>query len=115
MAVTAQSSSCELKTEVQMSVLESQRQTWKARGHAKERWLERALAEPVTHPRDAEKRALWIRRALDAVKCAKDEIRYEAALLDAYTAHLSALEMILMAAAESKQGVGVGAAADQRV
>jgi len=95
-----------------MSVLESQRQTWKARGHAKEKWLERALAEPVSNPRDDEQRAMWIKRALEVVKCAQDEIRYEAALLDAYTAHLSALEMILMAASESKHGVG--AAADQR-
>ena len=113
MVVTGQSSSCELKTEVQMSVLESQRQTWKARGHAKEKWLERALTEPAKNPRDDEKRAEWIRRALDAVKCAQDEIRYEAALLDAYTSHLSALEMILMAASESKHGAA--AAAEQRV
>ena len=112
MVVTAQSSSCELQTEVQTSVLESQRQTWKARGHAKEKWLERALAEPVKSPDEGEKRALWIRHALEIVKCAQQEVRYEAALLDAYTAHLSALEMSLMAASESKLGVG---SAEQRV
>ena len=55
---------------------------------------------------------MWIRRALELVKCAQQEVRYEAALLDAYTAHLSALEMSLMAASESKKGVG---AAEQRV
>ena len=114
MPVTDQSSFRELQTEVQTSVLELQRQTWKARGRAKEKWLERALAEPIKNPRDAEKRALWITHALDVVKCAREEIKYQAALLDAYAEHLSALEMSLMAATESKRGVGGGAEAEQR-
>jgi len=106
MPVSAQSSSRELQTEVQASVLELQRQTWKARGHAKEKWLERALAEPIRDPREAEKRAAWISHALDVVRCGQAEVKYQAALLDAYAEHLSALEMSLMAACESKPGVG---------
>jgi hypothetical protein len=106
MPVTAESSPRELQTEVQASVLELQRQTWKARGHAKEKWVERALAEPIRNPREAEKRAAWIRHALDVVRCGREEIKYQAALIDAYAEHLSALEMTLMAACESKHGGG---------
>ena len=102
MPATAQPPVRNLQTHVQKSVLELQRQVWKARGRAKQKWLEQALAEPVENPRDAEERASWIERALELVKSGQDEIKYQAALLDAYAEHLSVLEMSLMAATESK-------------
>jgi hypothetical protein len=114
MPVTAQPSSRKLQTEVQTSLLELQRQVWKARGHAKQKWLERTLAEPIKNPRDADQRTLWIKRALSVVKCGQEEIKYQAALLDAYAEHLSVLEMSLLAASESKHGVGGGADSEQR-
>jgi len=104
MPATAQQPVRDLQTHVQTSVLELQRQVWKARGHAKQKWLEQALAAPVKNPRDAEERAAWIERALELVKSGQDEIKYQAALLDAYAEHLSVLEMSLMAASESKSG-----------
>ena len=104
MPATAQPPVRNLQTHVQKSVLELQRQVWKARGRAKQKWLEQALAEPVENPRDAEERALWIERALELVKSGQDEIKYQAALLDAYAEHLSVLEMSLMAATEAKSG-----------
>ena len=114
MPATAQPPVRNLQTHVQKSVLELQRQVWKARGRAKQKWLEQALAEPVKNPRDADARASWIARALELVKSGQEEIKYQAALLDAYAEHLSALEMSLMAATESKRGVGGGAEAEQR-
>jgi hypothetical protein len=95
-------------------VLELQRQVWKARGHAKQKWLERTLTEPVKNPAEAEKRTLWIKQALDVVKSGQEEIKYQAALLDAYAEHLSVLEMSLMAASESKHGVAANADAEPR-
>jgi hypothetical protein len=91
-----------LKTEVQTSLLELQKKVWKARGHAKQKWLERTLADPVKNASDAKRRASWVERALDVVKCGQEEIKYQAALLDAYAEHLSVLEMNLLAASESK-------------
>jgi hypothetical protein len=114
MPVTAQPSLRPLQTEVQTSLLELQKQLWKARGRAKQKWLERALGEPVTNPRDAETRASWIRRALDVVKCGQEEVKHLAALLDAYAEHLSVLEMSLMAASESKHGAGGSSDAEKR-
>ena len=104
MPATAQPPVRNLQTHVQKSVLELQRQVWKARGRAKQKWLEQALAVPAANPRDAEERASWIERALDLVKSGKEEIKYQAALLDAYAEHLSVLEMSLMAATEAKSG-----------
>jgi hypothetical protein len=88
-----------LQTHVQTSLIDLQRQMWKARGQAKQQWLEKALAQPVKNQRDAETRTSWIERALSVVKNAQEEIKYEAALLDAYAEHLNVLEMSLMAAA----------------
>ncbi len=85
-------------------LLDLQTQVWKARAQAKQKWLERNLAEPASTPREAELRSLWIKQALDAVKRGQDEVKYQAALLDAYAAHLSVLEMNLMAAAERPAG-----------
>jgi hypothetical protein len=102
MPATAQQPVRDLQTHVQTSVLELQRQVWKARGHAKQKWLEQALAAPVKNPRDAEERAAWIERALELVKSGQEEVKYQAARLDAYAEHLSVLEMSLMAATEAK-------------
>ena len=81
-------------------LLDLQRQVWKARAQAKQKWLEQALAEPPRNPGDAERRKIWVKRALSLVKRAQTEITNEAALMDAYTEHLSVLEMSLIGAAE---------------
>jgi hypothetical protein len=86
----------------QKPLLDLQTQVWKARGQAKQKWLERSLAEPVTHSREAKRRTEWIKQALDAVKHGQEEVKYQAALLDAYAEHLSVLEMSLLSATEMK-------------
>ena len=84
-------------------MLELQTQLWKARAQAKQKWLEQSLAQPTNTSEDAAWRVTWIKRALEMVKRAQDEIKYHAALMDAYTEHLSMLEMTLIAAAEQKR------------
>jgi hypothetical protein len=84
----------------QTQLLELETQVWKARAQAKQKWLERSLAEPARNPRDAERRTLWIKQALNAVKRGQDEIKHQAALMDAYAEHLSVLEMSLISATE---------------
>jgi hypothetical protein len=84
----------------QTQLLELETQVWKARANAKQKWLERTLAEPARSARDAERRAMWINQALDAVKRGQDRVKHQAALMDAYAEHLSVLEMSLIAAAE---------------
>ena len=88
------------------SLLQLQTDVWKTRAQAKQKWLERTLAEPAKTPRDAKRQTTWIKRALNAVKQGQDEIKYQTALLDVYAAHLSALEMSLMAAAERRDDDG---------
>src|SRR5262245_25438363 len=80
--------------------LERQAQRWKARAQAKQKWLEQALAEPGKTPRDTARRRTWIEHALDAVRRRQARLKYRAALIDAYTEHLSVLEMTLLSAAE---------------
>jgi len=92
----------------QTSLLELQTQLWKARGQAKQKWLERTLAEPATSSQEAARRSMWIKRALNAVKRGQAEIKYRAALMDAYTEHLSVLEMTLMSAAEQNARTSSG-------
>ena len=86
----------------QAPLLELQTQVWKARARAKQKWLERILAEPPQNPRDVERRKEWIDRALNLVRRGQDEIKYRAALNDAYAEHLSVLEMSLISAAEQR-------------
>jgi hypothetical protein len=81
-------------------LLELETQVWKARAQAKQKWLERTLAEPTRSPKEAERRSTWINQALNVVKRGQDQIKYQSALMDAYAEHLSALEMSLIAAAE---------------
>ena len=89
---------------IQIPFLELQKQLWKARAQAKQKWLEQSLAQPTRTSDDAAWRLTWIKQALNMVKRGQDEIRNHAALMDAYTEHLSVLEMALMAAAEQKRG-----------
>jgi len=84
----------------QRELLDLETQVWKARAQAKQKWLERTLAEPAKNPRDAERRTMWINQALNVVKRGQDQVKYQAALMDAYAEHLSVLEMSLIAAAE---------------
>ena len=87
---------------VDTPLLELQTQLWKARAQAKQKWLEQSLAQPTRTSEDAAWRTTWIKRALNLVKRGQAEIKYHAALMDAYTEHLSVLEMTLIAAAEQK-------------
>jgi len=87
---------------VQAHSFELQTQLWRARAQAKQKWLEQSLAQPPSTPEDTEWRMTWIKRALKIVKRGQAEIQYHAALMDAYTEHLSVLEMTLIAAAEEK-------------
>jgi hypothetical protein len=86
----------------QRDLLELQAQVWKARAHAKQKLLERRLAEPTRNPREAERRTQWIKHALTLVKRWREEIKFRGALLDAYAEHLSVLEMSLIGASEQK-------------
>ena len=88
---------------VETPLLELQTQLWRARAQAKQKWLEQSLAQPTKTSEDAAWRMTWIKRALNMVKRAQAEIKTHAALMDAYTEHLSVLEMTLMAAAEQKR------------
>jgi hypothetical protein len=91
-------------TEVDAPLLKLETQLWKGRAAAKQKWLERALALPVRNPREAERRTMWIKRALETVQRGQDEIKYQTALLDAYAEHLTVLEMRLIQAAEERKG-----------
>src|SRR5262245_16660700 len=84
------------------SLLELQIDVWKSRAQAKQKWLERTLAEAAKTPRDARHQDNGIKQALDTVKRGQDEIKYHSALLAVYAGHLSALELRLMAAAERR-------------
>jgi hypothetical protein len=86
-------------------LLEMQTRLWKARAQAKQKWLERTLAEPIQSPDDKAWRTAWIKRALNTVKRGQTQIKYQAALMDAYAEHLSVLEMTLIAAAEQKPSI----------
>ena len=88
---------------VETPYLELQKQLWKTRAQAKQKWLEQSLAQPTRTPDDAAWRLTWIKQALKMVKRAKVEIKYHAALMDAYTEHLTVLELTLLAAAEQKR------------
>jgi len=93
----------------QTPTIELQTQLWKARAQAKQKWLEWALAEPAKSPKEAARRLTWIKQALDTVKRGRAEITHQAALMDAYAEHLTALEMTLMSAAEEKNAVKTAA------
>ena len=88
---------------VQTPFLELQKQLWKARAQAKQKWLEQSLAQPTRTPDDATWRMTWIKRARKMVKRGQAEIKYHAALMDAYAEHLNVLEMTLIAAEEQKR------------
>ena len=94
---------------VETPFLELQKRMWKARAEAKQKWLERSLAAPTTTSDDLAWRTTWIKQALKMVKRAQVEIKYHAALMDAYTEHLTVLEMTLIAAAEQKRGTEAAA------
>jgi hypothetical protein len=91
---------------IEIPLLEKQAKVWKARAQAKQKWLELALAEPPKNSQDAARRKRWITRALRAVKRGQAEIRYHAALSDAYIEHFSVLEMTLMGAVERDARTG---------
>jgi len=88
---------------VQTPYLELQKQLWKARAQSKQKWLEESLAQPTRTSDDAAWRSTWIKQALNMVKRGQAEIKYHAALMDAYAEHLNVLEMTLIAAAEQQR------------
>jgi len=83
-------------------VLKLESQVWKARAQAKQKWLERTLAESTDNARDGARRVALVKRTLDAVRRRKIDVSYRAALMDAYAEHLSVMEMILLAASEQQ-------------
>jgi hypothetical protein len=91
-------------TEMEAPLLKLESQLWKSRAQAKQKWLQQALAQPVRTARDRERRTIWIKRALEAVKRGQEEVKYQTALMDAYAEHLSVPEMSLIQAAEQKGG-----------
>jgi hypothetical protein len=96
-------------TTTETSLLELQTQVWKARSRAKQKWLERILAEPSRNSGDLERRKQWIGRALALVRRRQDEIKFHAALNDVYAEHLSVLEMTLISASEQRATEGAAA------
>jgi len=89
-----------MRSSTDTQLLEVQTQLWKARAQAKQKWLERSLAESAKTPRHAAMRMTWIKRALRMVKRGQAELKYQTALMDTYAEHLSAIEMALISAAE---------------
>lgn len=81
-------------------VLESRIQRLKERGRGKQQWLERMLSSPTATPSEVVRRQHWIHDALHRIKQAKARALYRASVLDAYTEHLSVLELTLMGAAD---------------
>jgi hypothetical protein len=98
-----------MTSQVQTPFLEHQKQLWKARAQAKQKWLEQSLAQSTRTSDDAVWRMTWIKQALDMVERAQAEIKHHAALMDAYTEHLTVLEMTLIAAAEQKRSTEAAA------
>jgi hypothetical protein len=92
-----------MSSPVQTPFLELQKQLWKTRAQAKQKWLEQSLAQPTRTSDDAAWRLTWIKQALTMVKRGQAEIKHHAALMDAYTEHLNVLEMTLIAATEQQR------------
>ena len=95
----------------QTDLLQLQTDVWKTRAQAKQKQLERTLAEAARSPRDARRQTMWIKQALHVVKRGQEELKYQTALLDIYAEHLNALEMSLLAANE-RRAAGNGSAKD---
>lgn len=81
---------------------ESRIEALKARARAKQQWLEQTLSSSVAASEKSQRRQHWVADALHRIKRAKADAMYRASVLDAYTEHLSVLEMTLMRAAEEK-------------
>ena len=94
---------------IQTPFLELQKQLWKARAQAKQKWLEQSLTQPTRTSDEAAWRLSWIKQALHMVKRGQTEIKNQAALMDAYAEHLNVLEMTLIAAAEQKHSTEAAA------
>jgi hypothetical protein len=82
--------------------LESRIERLKERGRSKQQRLERMLATSPKTSSERVRRQHWIHDALLRIKRAKAQALYRATILDAYTEHLSVLELTLMGAAEEK-------------
>lgn len=81
--------------------LESRIERLKERSRTKQQWLERMLAASPKTSSEGVRRQHWIHDALHRIKRAKAQALYRATILDAYTEHLSVLELTLMGAAEA--------------
>jgi hypothetical protein len=86
----------------QEPLLDVQAQLWKARAQLKQKLLDRILAVPAKEPQDLERRRKWVARALHMVRREQEKLKYQAALIDAYGAHLTVLEMNLIGASEQR-------------
>jgi hypothetical protein len=80
--------------------LESRIERLKERSRTKQQLLERMLAASPKTSSAGVRRQHWIHDALHRIKRAKAQALYRATILDAYTEHLSVLELTLMGAAE---------------
>src|SRR5262245_37718317 len=83
---------------------ESRVDALKTRARAKQKWLERMLSASAQSLGEIGRRRHWIDDALQRIKRAKADAMYRASVIDAYTEHLSVLEMTLMRAAEEQLG-----------
>ena len=93
-----------MASSIETPSIEKKAEIWKARAQAKQKWLEKALAEKTTSPRQDALRKAWIERALKVVQRAQSTIKYHTGLVDAYAQHLNALEMTLMSETDLKTG-----------
>lgn len=89
-------------------LLEMRVRSLKERARAKQQRLERMLSAPTGSAGEIARRKRWIAEALDLIKRAQAEVTYRAGVLDAYTEHLSVLEMTLMGAAEEHSAAAPG-------
>src|SRR5262249_10158491 len=99
---TQQQQEVVMPTPTETPLIELETEVWRARAQAKQKWLERSLAAPAKTPGETAQRMAWIKQALGLVKRKQAEIKLQTALIDAYGAHLSAIEMTLLGAAEQK-------------
>lgn len=89
-------------------LLETRLSRLRERTRAKQQRLEQMLAAPAASPGEIVRRKRWITEALDLIKRAQTDATYRASVLDAYTEHLSVLEMTLLGAAEDTSAAPPG-------
>jgi len=100
-----------MSVSTQSRLLELRVELWRARSQAKQKWLEQTLSQPPRGPREAVRRARWVKRALYSVDRRQNRLRAREALLKVYGETLTGLERILNHAAEQMKSAGSEVAA----